>query len=227
LSGAPRAPRTFALRSSKGLEATILDHGATLMRLRVPDARGRLGDVVLGFDDPLAYRGPHPYVGGIVGRYANRIASARFTLDGRHFALEANDGAHTLHGGMLGFDRMRWEAESVGDAAIELRYRSPDGEAGFPGNLDASVIYRLDDAALRIGFRATSDAPTVVSLASHAYWNLDDGGATPILDHTLAIDASRYTPVDASGIPTGAIETVAGTPLDFTTPGRVGARIAA
>jgi len=225
LSAAARAPRTFALRSSAGLEATILDHGATLMRLRVPDAAGRLGDVVLGFDDPLAYRGPHPHLGCIVGRYANRIAGARFEVDGRSFALTANDGPHTLHGGARGFDKVAWPAEAIGDAAVELRHRSPDGDEGFPGNLDARVVYRLDGAALRIECRATSDAPTVVSLASHAYWNLDDGGTTPILDHRLAIAALRYTPVDAQRIPTGALEAVAGTPFDFRSPRRIGERM--
>jgi aldose 1-epimerase len=221
----PAALRRFALRSTAGLEATILCHGATLMRLRVPDARGRLGDVVLGFDDPRAYLGPHPHLGGIVGRYANRIAAARFALGGRVFPLTANDGPHTLHGGNRGFDKVTWDGEPLGDAAVELRNRSADGDEGFPGNLDARVTYRLEGAALRIECSATTDAPTVVSLASHAYWNLEDGGASAILDHTLWIAASRYTPIDASGIPTGRIEPVAGTPFDFTTPQPIGARI--
>lgn len=225
MSAAAHAPRTFALRSSAGLEATILDHGATLMRLRVPDAAGRPGDVVLGFDDAQAYLGPHPYLGCIVGRYANRIASARFELDGRSVALTANDGANTLHGGTRGFDEVTWQAEAIGDAAVELRHRSPDGDEGFPGNLDARVVYRLDGASLRIEYRATSDAPTVVSLASHAYWNLDDGGATPILDHRLTIAAAHYTPVDAALIPTGALAAVEGTPFDFRTPRAIGERM--
>lgn len=215
----------FALRSNAGLEATILCHGATLMRLRVPDAHGRLGDVVLGFDDPRAYLGPHPHLGGIVGRYANRIAGARFKLGGRAFALAANDGAHTLHGGTRGFDSVAWEGASLGDDAVELRHRSADGDQGFPGKLEARVIYRLVGATLRIECSATTDAPTVVSLASHAYWNLDDGGATPILDHALSIAASRYTPIDADGIPTGRIESVAGTPFDFQASHTIGARI--
>ena len=220
-----RALRSFALRGTTGLEATILCHGATLMRLRVPDAHGRLGDVVLGFDDPRAYLGPHPYLGGIVGRFANRIAGARFTLDGRVFPLTANEGPHTLHGGSRGFDKVAWDGESRGDAAATLRTRSADGDEGFPGNLDACVTYRLAGSTLRIECRATTDAPTVVSLASHAYWNLEDGGASTILDHTLWVDASRYTPIDASGIPTGRIEAVAGTPFDFTSPQQVGTRI--
>ena len=225
MNEAARALRSFALRSDAGLEATILCHGATLMRVRVPDAHGRLGDVALGFDDPRAYLGPHPYLGGIVGRFANRIASARFALGDRIFPLTANDGPHTLHGGSRGFDKVTWDGEPLGDAAVELRYRSRDGDEGFPGNLDARVTYRLDGAALRIECRATTDAPTVVSLASHAYWNLEDGGASAILDHSLQIAASQYTPIDASGIPTGRLDPVAGTPFDFTTPQRVGARI--
>jgi aldose 1-epimerase len=225
LSAAAHAPRTFALRSSAGLEATLLDHGATLMRLRVPDAAGRLGDVVLGFDDPRAYLGPHPNLGCIVGRYANRIAGAHFEIEGRRIALSANEGPNTLHGGARGFDMVRWQAEAIGDAAVELRHRSPDGDQGFPGNLDARVIYRLDDATLRLECRATSDAPTFVSLASHAYWNLDDGGATPILDHQLTIAASHITPVDAALIPLGTLEAVEGTPFDFRTPRPIGERM--
>jgi aldose 1-epimerase len=225
LSAAATSPRTFALRSSAGLEATVLDHGATLMRLRVPDAAGQLGDVVLGFDHPHAYLGPHPYLGCIVGRYANRIAGAHFGIDGRSVSLAANDGANTLHGGARGFDKVTWQAEAIGDAAVELRHRSPDGDEGFPGNLDARVTYRLDGTSLRIECRATSDAATVVSLASHAYWNLDDGGATQILDHRLTIAASQYTPVDAALIPLGTLAAVAGTPFDFRTARAIGERL--
>jgi aldose 1-epimerase len=209
------AQRSFTLRSTTGLEATILAQGATLMRLRAPDARGRIGDIVLGFDDPRAYAGPHPYLGGIVGRFANRIAYARFDLDGVGHALVANDGPHCLHGGAIGFDRVVWEAEPIGDAAVELRHRSVAGDQGFPGTLDARVVYRLATDALHVEMRATSDAPTVVNLASHAYWNLEDGGETPVHAHRLVIAAQRYTPADASGIPSGGIEPVAGTRFDF------------
>lgn len=211
----PGALRSFALRSTTGLEATILAQGATLMRLRAPDGRGQLGDVVLGFDDPRAYADPHPYVGGIVGRFANRIANARFAIDGRIHALIANDGPHCLHGGAIGFDRVVWQAESRGDAAVELRHRSVAGDQGFPGTLDARVVYRLEADSLRIELRATTDAPTVVSLASHVYWNLEDAGATSALAHRLTIAAHGYTPVDASLIPTGEIAPVTGTRFDF------------
>jgi aldose 1-epimerase len=222
-----RAPRAFVLRSDAGLEATILDWGATLARLRAPARDGRLVDVVLGFDDPAAYRGAHPYLGAVVGRFANRIGGARFAIDGREHRLAANDGPHCLHGGPTGFDRRFWDVASAGADAVELRLASPAGDQGFPGALDVRVRYRLVGGALHLETRATTDAATVVSLASHAYWNLEDGGASPILDHRLAIAAERYTPIAADGIPTGAIEPVAGTPFDFRTPRAIGERIAA
>ena len=209
-----------------GLEAAVIPYGATLVRLRAPDRDGRSGDVVLGHAELSAYRGAPSHLGSTVGRYANRIAGARFALDGREYRLEANDGPNHIHGGSTGLSRVVWDAEA--DAAqVRLRYHSPDGEEGYPGNLDVRVTYALRASALRIEYRATSDAPTVVSLTNHAYWNLADGGARPVLDHELEIAASRYTPVDARGIPTGAIEPVAGTPLDFRGPRRVGERIAA
>lgn len=222
-----RAPRAFVLRSDAGVEATVLDWGATLARLRAPDRDGRLADVVLGFDDLGAYQGPHPSLGGIVGRFANRIAGARFALDGREHRLVANDGPHCLHGGSPGFDRVFWDVDAAGASAVELRLQSPAGDQGFPGALDVRVRYSIAGGALAIETRAETSAATVVSLASHAYWNLEDGGASPILAHQLMVAAERYTPVDASGIPTGAIQPVAGTPLDFRTPRAIGERIEA
>lgn len=222
-----RAPRAFLLRGAAGLEATILDWGATLARLRAPDRDGRPGDVVLGFDEPRAWQGAHPYLGAIVGRFANRIAHARFSLDGRTHVLPANDGAHTLHGGPNGFDRRFWEVESASDTEVALRLHSPAGDQGFPGALDASVRYRIEANMLRIETSAACDAPTVVSLASHAYWNLEDGGASEALAHEIEIAASRYTPIDAAGIPTGDVAPVGGTPFDFRAPHALGERIAA
>jgi aldose 1-epimerase len=227
MSDSARTPRAFVLRSETGLEATFLDWGATLARLRVPDRDGRPVDVVLGFDDLRAYQGSHPYLGATVGRYANRIANARFALDGRSHALPANDGPHCLHGGRSGFDRRFWEAEPDGERALLLTLRSPDGDQGFPGTLDVALRCALEGDALRLETRLESDAPTVASLACHAYWNLEDGGATPILEHRLEVAASRHTPIDGAGIPTGAIEPVAGTPLDFRTPRAIGDRIEA
>jgi aldose 1-epimerase len=180
---------------------------------------------VLGFDDPAEYRGPHPRLGALVGRFANRIAGARFAIDGREHRLAANDGPHCLHGGPTGFDRVFWDVAPAGANELELRLSSPDGDQGFPGALDVRVRYRLVSNALALETRAASTAATVVSLASHAYWNLEDGGASPILEHRLAVAAERYTPVGRDGIPTGTIAPVAGTPLDFRTPRAIGERI--
>jgi aldose 1-epimerase len=219
--------RPIWLRDALGLEAAVIPYGATLVRLRAPDRSGRLGDVVLGLADLAGYAGAPAHLGATVGRCANRIARARFTLDSKCYTLEANDGANHIHGGSVGFSRVVWSAEPFGDGTgVRLRYLSPDGEAGYPGNLEVGVAYALDGAGgLRIEFRATTDAPTVVSLTNHSYFNLADAGATAVLDHELAIAASRYTPVDARGIPTGAIEPVAGTALDFGRPRRIGERL--
>jgi len=210
----------FQLRNARGSEATFTARGAALVRLRVANA-----DVVLGFPDPARYDAPHPYFGVIVGRYANRIARARFALDGRTCELSRNDGPHHLHGGVGGLSRRLWRVDRVGEA-LRFRVASPDGDQGHPGALDAEVTYSLsDDDALRIELRARSDRPTVVNLASHAYWNLRDGGASPVLDHELWLDADAYLPVDPDGIPTGELRPVRGTPFDFIRPARIGARI--
>jgi len=211
----------FTLRNRRGSEAVFTSRGAALMRLRVAGA-----DVVLGFGDPAQYDAPHPYLGVIVGRHANRIAGARFALDGHTYALPRNDGVHHLHGGPEGFARRLWRAEREGDA-LRFHVTSPDGDQGYPGALEASVTYRLDDDdALHIELRARSDRATVVSLSSHAYWNLRDGGASSILEHELCLDADAYLPVDAQGIPTGELRPVRGTPFDFTRQTALGARIA-
>jgi len=223
---ADSAPRAFVLRSDAGLEATILDWGATLARLRAPDRDGRLGDVVLGLDDLRAYRGAHHRLGAVIGRFANRIAGARFALDGREHRLVANDGPHCIHGGAVGFDRVSWEVEAASDREVVLQLASPDGDQGFPGALAVRVAYRMDGSALSFGVRAETSAPTVVSVTNHAYWNLEDGGGSPILDHRLALGAARYAPVGADGIPTGALESVADGPLDFRAPRAIGERIA-
>ncbi len=227
--GSPPPPRAFRLESAWGAAAELTDHGATLMRLRVPDRDGRPGDVVLGLDRPGDYLEPHPHLGCTVGRVANRIAGARFALDGREVRLPANDGEHHLHGGPGGFGRRRWEAEPLREKdAVGVRFHreSPDGEEGYPGCVRAEVSFRLTAAGeLRIDFVARTDRPTLVSLSHHAYWNLHDGGASPVLDHRLRLWASRYTPVDAAGIPSGAIVPVERTPFDFREPRRVGDHI--
>jgi aldose 1-epimerase len=209
------------LRNRRGTEATFTPRGAALARLRVAGA-----DVVLGFPDPARYDAPHPYFGVIAGRFANRIARGRFELDGRSYTLPCNDGAHHLHGGADGFARRLWRAEPEDDA-LRFQLTSPDGDQGYPGTLEAEVTYTLaDDDALRIEVRARSDRTTVVSLASHVYWNLRDGGESSILDHELTLEADEYLPVDAQGIPTGEIRPVRDTPFDFTRATAIGARIA-
>jgi len=224
------ALRPILLRNANGLEAEVLPLGATLSRLRAPDRDGRLGDVVLSLADAADYRGSHPFVGSTVGRYANRIGGAAFVLEGRRYALPANDGPNHLHGGPRGLGRRPWrELERFavpGGAGVALAIESPDGDQGYPGAVAITARYALGgDDALRIDYHATSDAPTVLSLAHHAYFHLDDGGASPVLDQVLWLRASRYTPVDPAGLPTGAIEPVAGTPFDFTTPRALGERI--
>ena len=211
----------FTLRNARGSEATFTSRGAALVRLRMAGA-----DLALGFPDPARYDAPHPYLGVIVGRYANRIARGHFALDGRSYSLPCSDGGHHLHGGPEGLARRLWQPERAGKRLL-FRVASPDGDQGYPGALEAEVTYALgDDDALHIELRARTDCPTVVNLASHVYWNLRDGGASSVLDHALWIDADAYLPVDAEGIPTGELRAVRGTPFDFTRPAPLGACIA-
>jgi aldose 1-epimerase len=195
----------------------------------VPDKDGKLADVTLGFDKLEDYVKSSPYFGCITGRVANRIANAKFTLDGKEYALAANNGKHTLHGGKVGFDKRVWQAEPFRTAAgqgLKLTYTSPDGEEGFPGNLACTVTYVLNDAnELVIAYKATTDKQTPVNLTNHAYFNLAGHGNGTVLDHVVQIKADKYTPTDESLIPTGKIEPVAGTPFDFTQPTRIGERI--
>lgn len=220
------------LLADSGARARVTGLGATLVSLEVPDRAGVLGHVVLGFDSAAAYLGDHPYLGSTVGRYANRIAGARFTLDGREHRLTTNDGVNHLHGGPGGFHRRAFNVEigrDAGAAVVRMRHASRDGEEGYPGRLDVSVRYALalrgDTTELDIEFAATTDAPTVVNLANHAYFNLRDGGASDVLAHRLCVPASRCVELDAKGLPTGRIAPVAGTALDFRAPRALGERI--
>jgi len=218
----------YTLTNHRGSRARLITLGATLTELWVPDRDGRLGDVVLGFDALEAYERDDRYFGCTVGRVANRIAGASFSLDGIEHALAANHGPHHLHGGRVGFDKAVWTARELEDRAgpaLRLSHRSPDGEEGYPGAVDVSVTFRLDDGdALSIEYRAKTDAPTPVNLTNHSYWNLS--GAGDVLAHGLVLHAEHFTEVDAELIPTGRIAPVAGTPLDFRHAKAIGRDIA-
>ena len=219
------AVSVFTLTNAKGVEARIIEYGGILASLKVPDRTGALGDVVLGHDTLADYTGDNKtYFGALIGRYANRIGGATFTLDGTKYMLPANDNGNSLHGGPQGFDKKVWTGRELPDG-VELTYKSVDGEAGYPGNLTAVVSYHLTDASgLVINYTATTDKDTVVNLTNHSYWNLKGDG--DILGNLLTINADRYTPVDAGLIPTGVLAPVDGTPFDFRKPTAVGARIA-
>ena len=218
------------LANEGGVTARVITLGATLQALMIPDRDGAFADVVLGYDSPEEYRRGSAFFGASIGRYANRIARGRFTLDGVAYQLPVNDPPNCLHGGDCGFDKGLWTIESTSDgppASVVLRYRSADGEAGFPGNLDATATFSLDaQNQLSIDYEALTDAPTIVNLTNHSYFNL--GGAASgrsALDAVLTLHAERYTPVDATMIPTGAVDPVAGTPFDFREAHRISARV--
>ncbi len=217
----------FTLRGAHNIEAQIITYGGTLVSLRAPDRNGRLGDVVVGFDTLNPYLNNTAYIGSLIGRVANRIANGVFSLEGTTFRLARNHGAHHLHGGITGFDKVIWQARPLASAdepALELAYVSRDGEEGYPGNLSVTVTYTLTaEGALRIDYYATTDRTTVVNLTNHAYFNLS--GTGNILHHELQLFAHHFLPVDTSLIPTGEIHDVRGTVMDFTTPTPIGARI--
>jgi aldose 1-epimerase len=220
---------TLYVLSNGRLTARIINYGAILTELHVPDRRGKTMDVVLGFDDLPGYLTDHPYFGATIGRVANRVARGEFTLGGKAYTLAVNNGPNALHGGKKGFDKVVWKAAEVrrpDGPAVGFEYLSKDGEEGYPGNLAARVVYTLtNDDSVRIDYQATTDRPTPVNLTNHSYFNLSGPAAGTILDHELWVAAYRYTPTDATLIPTGALAPVSGTPLDFTTPTAIGARI--
>ena len=222
----------FTLKNRAGVEVRAITYGGIVVSVRVPDRTGSLDDVVLGYDTLDGYLSNNaPYFGAIIGRYGNRIAKGRFVLDGRTRILATNNGPNHLHGGLKGFDKVVWRgdpARSGEGAAVVFTRTSPDGEEGYPGALTVRVGYTLTDhSALVVDYQATSDAPTVVNLTQHSYFNLAGQGAHDILGHQLQIDADRYTPVDATLIPTGELAPVEGTPFDFRAPTAIGARIGA
>ena len=209
-----KAVDLYTLTSGK-TTVGLITFGARVQSIKVPDRTGAIADVALGFNTVAEYEAdPNTYVGSIVGRYGNRIAGGKFTLDGHAYQVPTNDGANSLHGGKVGFDRAVWEAKQVGTDAVEFTHVSPDMDQGFPGTLTAHVKYTLTGSALRIDYTISTDKNTVFNLTNHAYFNLAGEGSGTILNHVVTIHADRYTPVDAGLIPTG-IETVAGTPFDF------------
>jgi aldose 1-epimerase len=214
----------YTLTNSSGMQASILNYGGTVTKLTVPDKNGNMGDVVLGFDSFDGYMQKNdPFFGSLVGRYANRIANGKFTLDGKTYTLAANDHGNSLHGGNKGFDKVMWTAEKLGDNSLKLTYHSKDGEEGYPGTLTAQVIYTVtSDNSLRIDYTASTDKPTPVNLTNHCYFNLSAGKDSTILNHELQINADKYTPVTDDLIPTGKIADVKGTPMDFTTAKTIG-----
>ncbi len=215
--------------NSHGLVMKVMDYGATVVELQAPDRAGKLANITLGFKTLDGYLGEHPYFGATVGRYANRIAKGKFTLDGKEYTLATNNGPNALHGGVVGFNRVMWHAEPVEDddaVGVRFTYTSPDGEEGYPGTLQATVTYRLTNRdEMCIDYVATTDKATPVNLTNHCYWNLGGAGSGTILDHQLMIAADKYLPVDDTLIPTGQLADVAGTPFDFRQPHRIGARI--
>ena len=218
----------FTLENENGLSMSVTNYGATVTKLSTPDRSGELTDIVLGFDTLEEYPEKSPYFGCIVGRVANRIAGGTFTLDGADYQLATNNGPNHLHGGVKGLDKVVWDAKPlVSGDGVAFTYRSPAGEEGYPGNLDVVVIYTLnDDNELVVDMKARTDAPTIVNLAHHTYWNLAGQASGDVLGHVLHLNADRYTPTDASMIPNGELISVEGTPFDFRAPKAIGADIA-
>ena len=219
----------YTLTNKNGMVVKILNYGGTVTDIITPDKNGKMGDVVLGYDSLAGYlQTGNPYFGCLVGRYGNRIANAKFTLDGKEYTLAANNGPNTLHGGLKGFDKVIWIVKLFNDSSLLLSYSSKDGEEGYPGNLSVDVMYSLsDDNGLKIDYAAVTDKATPVNLTNHCYFNLSAGADSTILDHELMLKADKYTPVNATLIPTGKIDDVKGTPMDFTTSKKIGKDIAA
>ncbi|MDB5150173.1 MAG: galactose-epimerase [Mucilaginibacter sp.] len=216
--------KLFTLKNNSGATVAITNYGGRLVSLLVPDKDGKATDVILGYDSLKSYQKPkEPYFGAIIGRYGNRIAKGKFTLDGKAYQLDINDGVNTLHGGFKGFYGEVFSAKQLSASQLELTYVSKDGEGGYPGNLTATVVYTLgDDNSLKIEYKATTDKATVVNLTNHAYFNLNGAGSPTITDNVIQINADAFLPVDTTLIPTGKLQPVKGTPFDFTTSKTIG-----
>lgn len=219
----------FTLSNAKGMQVGIITYGARVASIKVPDKAGAVADVVLGFDNLEGYLGNNPYFGAVVGRYGNRIAKGKFSLNGTEYKLAVNNGENALHGGLLGFDKRVWTAkESVSPEGqkLELTYVSKDGEEGYPGTLTATVVYTLTDAnELRLDYSSTTDKDTVANITNHSYFNLAGQGDSDVLPLQVTLNASKFTPVDKGLIPTGELRPVDGTPFDFRQPHAIGERI--
>jgi aldose 1-epimerase len=220
----------FTCTNANGVVVKLITYGATLISVETPDRDGKLDNITLGFATLDGYLQRHPYFGSTVGRYGNRIAGGKFSIDGQEYTLATNNGPNHLHGGIKAFDAVVWNAEKVKSAdevGVKFTFRSVDGEEGYPGNLDATVIYTLtNDNQLKIDYTATTDKATVVNLTNHAYWNLAGAGSGDVLKHELMLAADKYLPIDETSIPTGELADVEGTVMDFTTAQPIGSRIA-
>lgn len=223
-----QAIELFTLTNARGMQASITNFGGIVVELTAPDRNGAMADVVLGYDSLAGYLKDCCYFGAMIGRVANRISAARFELDGATYAVDRNKETFQLHGGSYGFDKRVWSADAFmtrGGPCVAMRYVSRDGEQGFPGTLDVTVAYTLTKDGLRLDYFAETDAPTVVNLTNHSYFNLSGNPENDILDHVLSIRSSRYLPTDTAQLPTGEILDLAGTPLDFSKPAFIGHRI--
>jgi len=224
-----KAVELYTLTNTHGIEVRVMTYGGIILSVQTPDKKGRLADITLGFDSLSDYVAHNPFFGALVGRYGNRIGNARFTLDGKPYQLAKNNGPNSLHGGLKGFDKVVWQAQSFqksAEAGVTLKYTSADGEEGFPGTLQVTVTYSLNDKnEFTLDYRATTNKATPINLTNHTYFNLAGEGSGKILGEELTLNADHYTPVDSTLIPTGEIASVKGTPLDFTKPTAIGARI--
>jgi aldose 1-epimerase len=220
----------YTLTNQQGMSVSITNYGGRITSINVPDKKGAMGDIILGFDSVAGYVADNTYQGSLVGRYANRIGKGHFSIDGKAFTLACNNAPNHLHGGVVGFDRKIWDIKDISDSAqvgVELSYTSVSGEEGYPGNLSVKVIYSLSNESneLKIEYWAETDTPTIVNLTNHAYYNLSAGPQSNILDHYLLITADSITPVDSTLIPTGMLTAVEGTPFDFRKLTKIGLRI--
>jgi aldose 1-epimerase len=219
----------YTLTNAHGIEVRVMTYGGIIVSVKTPDRNGHFADITLGFDTLATYVSKNPFFGALVGRYGNRIGNAKFTLDGKEYVLAKNDGPNSLHGGHKGFDKVLWQGQSFQKAdqvGVILKYTSANGEEGFPGTLHSTVTYTLNDKnEFTLDYHATSDKATPINLTNHTYFNLAGEGNGTILGEELLLNADHYTPVDGTLIPTGQIASVKGTPLDFTKPTAIGARI--